>query len=169
MKRPNTSAQIDAALHNDLAQLYTEPSGLFHELAAAAGLDPAADFRKRDLRGIHFAGADLSGFDFSGSDLRGTELRLSKHLDASTVLSDATLDPEDQDWRERVTNELRNELLSRLHELQSEHRDIDAVIARRAEQTPTDAMQLQRLKKRKITLRDEIARLEARLLPDSIA
>jgi hypothetical protein len=56
-----------------------------------------------------------------------------------------------------------------LHELRSEHRDLDTVIARLSDQSAMDQLHLQRLKKRKLLLRDEISRLESRLIPDSIA
>jgi hypothetical protein len=62
----------------------------------------------------------------------------------------------------------RDSLLRRLHELRSEHRDLDTVIAR-LEGTAMDQLQLQRLKKRKLKLKDEIAWLESQLLPDIIA
>ncbi|WP_203076899.1 YdcH family protein [Falsiroseomonas ponticola] len=62
----------------------------------------------------------------------------------------------------------RDSLFRRLHELRSEHRDLDTVIARLSE-AGTDALQLQRLKKRKLKLKDEIAWLEGRLVPDIIA
>ena len=45
----------------------------------------------------------------------------------------------------------------------------DDVIARLLEKAPFDQLQLQRLKKRKLMLKDEISRLESRLLPDIIA
>lgn len=64
--------------------------------------------------------------------------------------------------------ENRENLLRRLHELRSEHRDLDTVIAR-LETARADQLQLQRLKKRKLKLKDEIAWLEARLVPDIIA
>jgi hypothetical protein len=63
----------------------------------------------------------------------------------------------------------RDSLLSRLHELRSEHRDLDTVILRLSEFGPTDQLHLQRLKKRKLLLKDEISWLESRLIPDSIA
>jgi hypothetical protein len=63
----------------------------------------------------------------------------------------------------------RDSLLRRLHELRSEHRDLDTVIARLAEQSAIDQLQLQRLKKRKLMLKDEISWLESRLIPDNIA
>ena len=62
----------------------------------------------------------------------------------------------------------RDCLLRRLHELRSEHRDLDTVIAR-MEDGPMDQLQLQRLKKRKLKLKDEVAWLESRLVPDIIA
>ncbi|MDR3517010.1 MAG: DUF465 domain-containing protein [Azospirillaceae bacterium] len=60
-------------------------------------------------------------------------------------------------------------LQQKLALLRTEHRDLDDVIARLAEQAPFDQLQLQRLKKRKLALKDQIARLESRLLPDIIA
>jgi hypothetical protein len=62
----------------------------------------------------------------------------------------------------------RDSLLRRLHELRSEHRDLDTVITRLGE-SGADALQLQRLKKRKLKLKDEIMWLESRLIPDVIA
>jgi hypothetical protein len=63
----------------------------------------------------------------------------------------------------------RDSLLRKLHELRSEHRDLDTVIARLSEGGGLDQLQLVRLKKRKLLLKDEIAWLESRLIPDSIA
>lgn len=63
----------------------------------------------------------------------------------------------------------RDSLLRLLHDLRSEHRDLDTVIARLSEQGAIDQIQIQRLKKRKLLLKDEIARLESRLIPDDIA
>lgn len=62
----------------------------------------------------------------------------------------------------------RDSLLRKLHELRSEHRDLDTVIARLSE-GGLDQLQLQRLKKRKLMLKDEVAWLESRLIPDNIA
>ena len=63
----------------------------------------------------------------------------------------------------------RDSLLRRLHEFRSEHRDLDTVIVRLSEQGKVDQLQLQRLKKRKLMLKDEISWLESRLIPDNIA
>lgn len=60
-------------------------------------------------------------------------------------------------------------LRQKLADLKSEHRDLDDVIARLAERAPFDQLQLQRLKKRKLSLKDQIIVLESRLLPDIIA
>ena len=62
----------------------------------------------------------------------------------------------------------RDSMLRKLHELRSEHRDLDTVIARLSGQG-LDQLQLQRLKKRKLLLKDEVAWLESRLIPDNIA
>ncbi|MGI4794984.1 MAG: YdcH family protein [Janthinobacterium lividum] len=62
----------------------------------------------------------------------------------------------------------RDSMLRQLHELRSEHRDLDTVIARLAE-VGGDQLHLQRLKKRKLLLKDELAWIESRLIPDSIA
>lgn len=60
-------------------------------------------------------------------------------------------------------------LKARLAVLKSEHRDLDDVIARMAERAPFDQLQLQRLKKRKLLLKDQISKIESELLPDIIA
>ncbi|MEQ8587842.1 MAG: DUF465 domain-containing protein [Thalassobaculaceae bacterium] len=61
------------------------------------------------------------------------------------------------------------ELKRRLAELKTEHRDLDDVIARLLERAPFDQIQLQRLKKRKLGLKDQMSRIESQLLPDIIA
>ncbi len=60
-------------------------------------------------------------------------------------------------------------LRQKLVELELEHRDLDDVIARLTERAPYDQLQLQRLKKRKLVLKDQISHIEAELLPDIIA
>jgi hypothetical protein len=57
----------------------------------------------------------------------------------------------------------------RLAELETEHRDLDDVIAQITDGILFDQIQVQRLKKRKLMLKDEILRLRSRLIPDSIA
>jgi hypothetical protein len=60
-------------------------------------------------------------------------------------------------------------LRRKLDELKTEHRDLDDVIDRLAHQFPYDQLKLQRLKKRKLVLKDLIAKFESNLLPDIIA
>jgi len=62
-----------------------------------------------------------------------------------------------------------NALRRKLDGLKSEHRDLDDVIDRLAHQLPFDQLKLQRLKKRKLMLKDQIAKVESQLLPDIIA
>lgn len=52
-----------------------------------------------------------------------------------------------------------------LIELRMEHADLDALIDRAAEANPLDELSVRRLKKRRLALRDEIARLEQLLEP----
>ena len=54
----------------------------------------------------------------------------------------------------------------RLAELQIEHRDLDAAISRMSEDTYIDQLRVTRLKKRKLLLKDAIARLESMLIPN---
>ena len=56
-----------------------------------------------------------------------------------------------------------------LEQLRSEHRDLDDVIQQLGDRAPFDQLQLQRLKKRKLVIKDQIARLEDQLIPDIIA
>jgi hypothetical protein len=58
---------------------------------------------------------------------------------------------------------------AKLETLRQEHRDLDDVIARLTEKAPFDQLQLQRLKKRKLVLKDLMLQLESRLIPDIIA
>ncbi|MBB3692806.1 YdcH family protein [Sphingomonas sp. BK580] len=61
------------------------------------------------------------------------------------------------------------EIAARLSALRVEHRDLDAAIAALGEGGTADQLQLMRLKKRKLRLRDEIALLEDQIIPDIIA
>ena len=61
------------------------------------------------------------------------------------------------------------ELRRKLEELRQEHRDLDDVIARLQDAAPFNQLQLQRLKKRKLSLKDQMTKLESKLLPDIIA
>lgn len=61
------------------------------------------------------------------------------------------------------------ELRAVLGRLKQEHRDLDGAINALEESGRADALQLKRLKKKKLYLRDEISRIEDELLPDIIA
>ncbi|HYA20487.1 MAG TPA: DUF465 domain-containing protein [Burkholderiales bacterium] len=54
----------------------------------------------------------------------------------------------------------------RINELKVEHRDLDQIITRLSESPTVDQLQLQRLKKRKLLLKDQIFMLEGQLTPD---
>jgi hypothetical protein len=54
----------------------------------------------------------------------------------------------------------------RLIELRMEHADLDAMIDRASDEAPTDELMMRRLKKRRLALRDEVARIERDLTPD---
>lgn len=61
------------------------------------------------------------------------------------------------------------QIAKRLEVLRTEHRDLDSAIAALIEGGSTDQLQLARLKKRKLRLRDEVTMLEDQLVPDIIA
>ena len=67
-----------------------------------------------------------------------------------------------------MTDEEEQALRVQLAELRQEHRDLDAAIAALTD-VAADQLQMTRLKKRKLQLKDQIARLEDSLLPDIIA
>jgi hypothetical protein len=62
-----------------------------------------------------------------------------------------------------------SELRARLSRLGEEHRDLDAAIAALADAPGADALQLMRLKKRKLRLKDEMQLIQDMLIPDIIA
>ena len=68
-----------------------------------------------------------------------------------------------------MTDAEEEALRAKLTELMQEHRDLDSAIAAMAEQGVKDQLQITRLKKRKLQLRDQITRIEDALLPDIIA
>jgi|SaaInlStandDraft_5_1057022.scaffolds.fasta_scaffold48170_3 hypothetical protein len=77
-----------------------------------------------------------------------------------------------QDRTPKLSDDITSDqesLRHRLSELLTEHRDLDDVIARITDEQPFDQLQVQRLKKRKLGLKDEIQNIESELLPDIIA
>lgn len=69
----------------------------------------------------------------------------------------------------RLTAEEEADIRRELAELRQEHRDLDAAISALLDAGPFDTIRTQRLKKRKLALKDRIASLEDQLLPDIIA
>lgn len=70
---------------------------------------------------------------------------------------------------QQLTDEEINTLQQRLFELKQEHRDLDNVINSLLLSATVEEMQLKRFKKRKLKLKDTIARLENVLIPDLLA
>jgi hypothetical protein len=68
-----------------------------------------------------------------------------------------------------MTKDEERELRGQLARLQQEHRDLDAAISALQHSPGSDLLQVQRLKKRKLILRDRIAHIEDELTPDIIA
>ena len=68
-----------------------------------------------------------------------------------------------------LSEEERSQIQLRLHALEVEHHDLDDVIDRLALEPGQDRLQLQRLKKRKLMLKDEIAQLNDKIVPDILA
>jgi hypothetical protein len=69
------------------------------------------------------------------------------------------------DIEDNVDRELFKNV-ERLRDLRIQHRDLDEVIARLTMDIHVDQLQLKRLKKRKLMLKDQITRLESELIPD---
>lgn len=68
-----------------------------------------------------------------------------------------------------LTEEEKAQIRQRLQALEVEHHDLDDVIDRLVIEPGQDRLQLQRLKKRKLLIKDQIQRLRTRLIPDIIA
>jgi len=62
-----------------------------------------------------------------------------------------------------------SKLLDKLKEYEQEHSDLDQILIQLQEKHTVDFLQIQRLKKRKLVLKDRIAHLKNEMEPDSIA
>jgi len=71
--------------------------------------------------------------------------------------------------RDKLSEEERAALAAELDRLREEHRDLDSAIEALSNLSSADRLQIQRLKKRKLILRDRIAQIEDQLTPDIIA
>ncbi len=72
---------------------------------------------------------------------------------------------DNQIWAMNAHDNIRR----KLENLETEHRDLDDVITRIAVGPAYDQLQVQRLKKRRLVIRDEIVKLRGKILPDIIA
>ena len=70
---------------------------------------------------------------------------------------------------DNIGNPQRVAFQQRIVELTMEHRDLDTAIERLAADSAHDELQLRRLKRRKLLLKDQIARLEREIDPDVLA
>ena len=61
------------------------------------------------------------------------------------------------------------DLQEKLADLEREHRDLDEIIDRLIRTPPVDLIQIQRLKKKKLLLKDQISKIKSAILPDIIA
>ncbi|MEL6288694.1 MAG: DUF465 domain-containing protein [Pseudomonadota bacterium] len=68
-----------------------------------------------------------------------------------------------------MNDDIATELHDRLAALRREHRALDEEISALAEAPQADLFQIQRLKRRKLQMKDEIVRIESMILPDIIA
>jgi len=68
-----------------------------------------------------------------------------------------------------LTDEEKSQILARIRALEVEHSDLNDIIDRLVRDPIQDQLQLRRLKKRKLLLKDQIALLKNRLIPDIIA
>ncbi|MBE9560186.1 MAG: DUF465 domain-containing protein [Proteobacteria bacterium] len=71
--------------------------------------------------------------------------------------------------RQPLTEEEKHKLEERLFELKQEHRDLDDVISRLLLTPDVEELQLKRFKKRKLSIKDTITRMEDALIPDILA
>lgn len=66
----------------------------------------------------------------------------------------------------QLSDEEINQIQERINQLALEHRDLDEIITRLQQDPAQDQLQLTRLKKRKLALKDSLLRLESKLIPD---
>jgi hypothetical protein len=94
---------------------------------------------------------------------------LGSHIRAAARLAGAADSGETRMAQQNLSDEERAVLSGQLERLREEQRDLDAAIDALSEAGEGDRLQLQRLKKRKLALRDRLTQLEDALTPDIIA
>lgn len=68
-----------------------------------------------------------------------------------------------------LTDDEKSQILARIRALEVEHSDLNDIIDRLARDPIQDQLQLRRLKKRRLLLKDQISLLKNKLIPDIIA
>tara|TARA_B100000029_G_C17162258_1_gene810091 strand:- start:281 stop:481 length:201 start_codon:yes stop_codon:yes gene_type:complete len=63
----------------------------------------------------------------------------------------------------------KDQLIKKLKDFEEEHRDLDQILIQLQEKQTVDFLQIQRLKKRKLVLKDNIIKLKNKIEPDIIA
>ena len=88
-----------------------------------------------------------------------------RHVQSTRIMRNCGAAAEMTDETDKIDRELfRN--IEKLRQLRIEHRDLDEVIARLSMDIHVDEIQLKRLKKRKLMLKDQIERYGSHLIPD---
>ncbi len=111
--------------------------------------------------------------EYVADDRRANFADRLRSRSARTIISTGRPQPRSHAYRfsatADMTNEDERELEAELTRLQQEHRDLDAAIDALHQSPAPDLLRLQRLKKRKLLLRDRIAFIEDQITPDIIA
>ncbi len=100
------------------------------------------------------------------SEYEAEAVELAWRATGGAALREAVSSPS---WIGQGVGVSEEEMRKRLEMLRIEHRDLDAAIEALTASGPTDQLQMARLKKRKLKLKDQIALIEDYLIPDIIA
>ena len=92
-----------------------------------------------------------------GQKVRHASLQTAEGVHGAKAMSNDDTSPESLET---------GAIQAKLEGLRIEHRDLDDVISRLSMDFKVDELQMKRLKKRKLMLKDQIARLESQLIPD---
>jgi len=160
---------------------YTEPSpgrypwqwywdSCFHAIAWRRLDSARAERELRSLLAVQRPDGFIGHTIFWSEPLRGMR-RLTYNVTSPRTGMTASIQPPllAWAWRIAVGDPAEEPGIQRQVQWLAEHRDLDDVIDRLSHQAPYDQLALQRLKKRKLLLKDLIAKVESQLLPDIIA
>ncbi|MCI0734300.1 MAG: DUF465 domain-containing protein [Methylococcaceae bacterium] len=85
----------------------------------------------------------------------------------ASILADDIFNPKRaQLWNRMSDSPDQEQIRIQLHELETEHRDLDDIIIKLSGESYVNQFQIRRLKKRKLLLKDRIERLKSLLIPD---